>query len=195
MARKATAGEAAAYMAHMAAACGARIVDRTQAIEYEMLRAAVKEVSFGLIDVETYLHNYSVTLGNLVYLSPLHTADPDIMIEVVTHECEHVHQFYDDAAAFTFLYLSEPEARARYEAHAYAAGMEINVARGFGLPSLDQLAFPLEGPAYMLPEEHKKLGRQILEARATQAAAGIYVGKASTEGIKWLKAHAPELLA
>lgn len=192
--RKATRAEADRYLRHMASHFNCRIVTRDDAVEWQMLRAAIKTATavVGSIDIEKLAGKFSFTLGPLVYLRPGMT--PDNTIETATHECEHVHQFNDGGLPHAFLYVTEGEARARYEAYAYAAGDEIAWARFRRKP--DPAGFsPLDGAAYMLKSGHKKFARRILQVRAAQTVRGVVKSIAAKEGIAFLKAKMPALLA
>lgn len=194
--RPPTVGEAERFTAYMAATVGARIVTRTSAVEYQMLRAALQAVSGGVLDIEKLLETYSTAIGPLVYLSPQLEADPLRKCAIVTHECEHVTQFYrGDAFSFAWLYLTEGEARATYEAQAYASQMEAEVALTGKLPSLDELAWPLEGGVYQLSPAHIALARGILAARATAASHGVTGGLCGKLAVSWFEKHAPECIA
>ena len=111
---------------------------------------------------------------------------PAELLEAVTHECEHAKQFWrgeyvtgstvgatlDGGAAFAWLYLVEPEARVRFEARAYRAGLEVRHALGLPLPSADDLAAVL-GRGYALDAAHVEYGRQLLASALTSVAAGL----------------------
>ena len=193
--KSATAEQASAFTEAMASQFGARIVRRSDAIEYAMIKAAVLELTRGLVDIEKYLSTYSFSLGPLVYLADAHADEPDRRMEIVTHECEHVRQFFDEKLTFAFLYLTEGEARAKYEAEAYASQLEFRLARGGSLPTEAELCAPIHTAAYRLDEAQKRLADHILAVRATQAVKGIYVGTCSKFAIAWLKDHHPGLLA
>lgn len=193
--RKMTMNEAWALAAHMESTFTCRIVDRDKAPEFAMIRAAVEAATLGLVDIEDLMSSYSFTIGPMVYLSPEHTKDPDVLACILVHECEHVTQFYEGKLDFVWLYATEGEARVKYEAQAYAAGqVEWLLARGQPLWPLEKLIWPLESAAYLLKQEHVVLGKQILEARATQAANGVVASRAAQAAIAWAKANAPDLL-
>ena len=112
--------------------------------------------------------------------------DAPELLEAVTHECEHARQFWrgeyltgstegatlEGGAAFAWLYLVEPEARVRFEARAYRAGLEVRHALGLPLPSADELAAVL-GRGYALDASHVEYGRQLLASALTSVRAGL----------------------
>ena len=169
-----------------------RIVKRGDSLEFEIIRAAIKKLGF---DVEDYIGKYSFTIGPLIYLADRHTEDPAKMIEIVVHEVQHVVQFQKHGLGFAYLYITEPEARAKYEAQAYSAQCEVHHAITGEVLDLKSLVFPMEQPAYRLSAEHIKLAHDVMEVRATQAKAGVYTGESSRFAIDWLKHNAPEALA
>jgi hypothetical protein len=201
--KPATQDQADQFARAMAAKFHARIIRKDMAIEmqilaagFDVLRAAGVQVPVG----GDFLDHYATTLGPLVYMPSSLT--PDQQIEVLTHELEHVRQFWvgDGQAALPnafgmgWLYLTDGEARARFEAEAYRAALELAHARGAPVPSLDDLAYPLEG-GYALDDGGRALARDLLEVAATSVAAGVVSTDAAREAIAWLRTNAPELLA
>lgn len=190
-----TRDQAWALVRYLEGTLGARVVQRTDAIEYQMVRGVVAAVTVGFLDIEDLLENYSQTIGPLIYLAPKHLVDPDLLASVVVHEMEHVHQWYRDKLRLPWLYLTTQEGRATYEAHAYAAQFEWTRARTGTLPgSVETLSLPLEAPAYLLSDDEVKLARALLTQRMTSAAHGIYNGFASRLAIAWAEHNAAELL-
>jgi hypothetical protein len=61
-------------------------------------------------------------------------------------------------------------------------------------PSIDALAMPLEGPAYMLSDEHKALGRALLKQGAVATYAGLLLTHAGRAAVESLRKIAPQLL-
>jgi hypothetical protein len=172
----------------------ARVVIRTDAPEYALIRAGIEAVTGGTVDVEKLLEGYSQTIGPLVYIAPRHAADPSLFMDVVVHEAEHVSQWHRDHLAMSWLYLTTQEGRASYEAKAYAAQLEWRHARHGTVPALDELTLSLEGPAYVLGQDEIRLARELLVQRATAASHGHYAGASALAAIAWAKKHAPDLL-
>lgn len=127
---------------------------------------------------------------------------PEEQLEAATHECEHVGQFWrgeyrkgstvgatlDGGAAFAWLYLVEPEARVRFEARAYRAGLEVRHALGLPMPSLDQLADTL-ARGYALDASHVAYGRAMLESALLSVRSGVVTTEAGAAMIALLKRH------
>ena len=195
MTRAATAAEAEAFKAHLARRFGARVVRKEDAVEMRMLGAALEAIRGAGVPLprfEDFLSQYATTIGSLVYL-PSGLA-PDAEMELVVHELTHVTQWQREHLRYAFLYLAEGEARARYEAEAFAAAMEFGYARTRTLPSLGALAMPLEG-GYALDAGDVQLARDLLEGYATTAQAGLVSSEVAREAIAWMRANAPDLLA
>jgi hypothetical protein len=190
-----TRDQAWALVRYLEATFGARVVQRTDAIEYQLVRGVIESATFGIVDIDALLGHYSQTIGPLIYLSAAHVADPDLLASVVVHEVEHVHQFTRDRLRLPWLYLTTQEGRAMYEAQAYSAQYEWQHARTGAIPmSPEDAAMPLEAPAYILSADEVKLARVLLTQRMTAAAQGHYVGAAALAAIAWAKKHAPDLL-
>jgi len=127
---------------------------------------------------------------------------PAELLEAVTHECEHAKQFWrgeyvtgstvgatlDGGAAFAWLYLVEPEARVRFEARAYRAGLEARRALGLPLPTVDQLTDTL-ARGYALDASHVAFGRALLESAHASVSAGVVTTEAGTMMIALLRRH------
>lgn len=190
----ATFDQAWALVRHLERVFNARVAQRTDAPEYQLVRHVVEAATQGRVDIEELLEHYSQTIGPLVYLAPAHTKDPDLLMSVVVHEMQHVVQFDRDGLRMTWLYIAETEGRATYEAKAYSSQIEWGHARFGIVPTLAELTLPLEGAAYMLDADDIKLARGLLVQRATAASHGHYAGASALEAISWAKQHAPALL-
>jgi hypothetical protein len=187
--RAATAAEADAFTRAMATAFHARVVRKSMAIEMQVLAQVLQLAQ--VADAGEFLEQFATTLGPFIYL-PDHLT-PDATIATMAHECQHVAQFWRDGLGMAWLYLAEPEARVRYEAEGYRAGLEVAYARGAPLPPFAALAQPLEH-GYALAPEHVALGRDLLEIAATSVLAGVVSTSAGHAALNWLRAHAPDLL-
>lgn len=96
--------------------------------------------------------------------------------------------------AFAWLYLTEPEERARYEAEAYAAGMEIRAMREGVTPALDDVGQSL-CCAYALPAAERAFARTILRSRRVECLEGVYRSTAALAARDILRAIHPSLIA
>lgn len=184
----------------------ARIVGKDNAVEMRILASALDVArTFGaqVPGGDDFLHRTATTIGPIVYMPDAFWADPAFAIEVITHEMQHVRQFWQGSGdgvtskndrdlpggfGFAWLYLVEPEARVRFEAEAYHAGLEARVI-GLGEPmpaSLDALAMPLEG-GYALGPEHVTLGRSLLESAATTVSHGVAMTAAGERAVEVLR--------
>jgi hypothetical protein len=199
--KAATQQQADAFTRHMAQRFRCTVIRKQSAMEMQWLAAAfdvARRFNLPVPSGEDFLEHAATTIAWLVYLPDGLT--PDQQIETLTHECQHVSQFWTHGLglpggpSFMWLYVVEPEARVRYEVEAYRTGLELGHARGAPLPDLDALAFPLEG-GYALNAGHVQLGRDLLEVAATSAKLGLVSTEAARAAIDWLQAHAPDLLA
>jgi hypothetical protein len=172
------------------------VIDKSAAIEMQYVSMAFDILSRipgvdALPDGKTFLERYSTTIGPMVYLAS--NLSPRDQLIVLAHEVQHVHQFWNGGLGLPggpglwWLYLVEREARVRYEADAYATSLEVEYALTGALPSLDELAFPLEG-GYALTEKELKLGRDLLNVSATSLANGLKgVTPVGLEVVEWLR--------
>jgi hypothetical protein len=71
---------------------------------------------------DVFLRDYATTIGPFVFIPRAWT--PRQRLLVVLHELCHVVQFWSAPWGFPVLYLSQPEARAAFEAQAYRAEPE-----------------------------------------------------------------------
>ncbi len=146
------------------------------------------------------LDRYSHAIGPLVVIADdLRGA---ALLSVVTHECEHVRQFWegeyrkgstvgatlDGGATFAWLYLVEPEARVRFEARAYRAGCEALHMLGLPMPSIDALTDSL-ARGYALDAAHVQFGRELLESALLSVRDGVYTTGAAVRLEAILKRH------
>jgi hypothetical protein len=194
------------FARQMAERFHARLVRKSDAIEMKLVAAALEAARlFGarLPSTDEFLTRYATTIGPMIYLPDSMWDDPRALVEVVTHECQHVRQFWrgsgDGVAGptdrdlpggfgFGWLYLTQGEARVRFEAEAYVAGLEATVI-GIGEPlptSLEPLVQPLEG-GYALNDGEIALARGLLEVGATQVAQGVALTDAGQTAVELLR--------
>jgi hypothetical protein len=127
---------------------------------------------------------------------------PEELLEAGTHECTHVRQFWageyrphstvgatlEGGAAFAWLYLVNPEARVRFEARAYRAGLEVRHALGLPLPTLDQLTDTL-ARGYALDAHHVAFGRALLESALLSVRSGVVSTESGAAMLAILRRH------
>lgn len=188
--KAATPEQAKEFCDFMAREFHCRIVRRSDAPEFELIRGILDMV--GVPDITKVMEERSFTVGPLIYLSDI--LSPDEVIWVVPHECQHVVQQRREGLKIVAMYALHGEARAVLEAEGYRAGAEVQFARTKMLPTLDELTQPMRH-GYFLSDNDLRLARKLFEV----AAATMIHGLVSTEGaraaIPWLSNHYPELLA
>lgn len=95
---------------------------------------------------------------------------------------------------FAWLYLTEPEERMLFEAHAYATAMQFQRQRwGTPLPEVEHLTQRL-GRGYALDAEHLLTARKVFEVRKTEIALGVYRSAVANKAIEILRSISPELV-
>lgn len=144
------------------------------------------------IDLVSLIEARAIVLGPFVLLKSGLSSDEKI--ETVTSSCQHLHQFWDDAIGFSWLYLASSEARAQFEAESIRAKAEVLFARTKQLPPLDTLVSPLH-QGYALGSGDLDLAHDLLEQAGTSIVAGIVSTEAGRKAVEWLRSEAPGLLA
>jgi hypothetical protein len=185
------------FAVHMCGKFGARVLHKEDSIE---MRAVAMGMDIGkffgasLASSHDFMTRFTTTLGKNIYMPAAHRADPLVFMEIVTHECQHVIQFGESNVAFAWLYLAEPEARVKYEADAYAAGLAITQWLTGELPadSVESIVARLVA-GYSLRAEDADLAAGILESHMVSLKAGVVMSAAAREAIKYLKANEPAL--
>ena len=87
--------------------------------------------TIGVMDKQTFLDNYTTTIGSRVYLNFEPGSDvlkPESQIALVAHECQHKHQMDTGHGMYSVKYLLFPKCRARFEADALSTTMEVYYA-------------------------------------------------------------------
>lgn len=185
--RQATREEADRFTAYMMAKFHGVIVPDT-------VISAVLNATIGL-DPTRLLSARAITLGPIVWMRS-DGLSPDEQIIVITHEAQHLHDWWQKPIDVTWLYLASSEWRTGHEARGYRAGLELHYARYKQLPALSEIVGPLRH-GYALSADDLHLAEKLLEIAATTIASDppIYSTEAGIAAIEYLKANAPELLA
>lgn len=141
----------------------------------------------GIPTGDAFRRKYATTIGPEIFIpEELLTGDGQELIVLVTHECEHVSQFFRYHLAFCWLYSSEAEARASYEANAYGAGEEVK--HFFGMPHADPHALlPDLVAAYAVLEQDQHLAEVMMQSFHQSASAGICTTLAGKDAVAWLR--------
>lgn len=200
--REVTAAEANEFATRMCQQCSATIIHKTDVPYVQVLAYMLDALRVAGIMVppgDSFLHRDAITLGPIVFMPD--GLSPSETVEVVTHECQHVLQFWygtDQAAmphgpGIAWLYLTEPEARVRYEVEAYRAGLEVRVAMTGRVPSLAEIMTPFE-QGYMLDPAMIEFTRELMTVAATTMASGIRMTGAAIKAYPVLRSIDTELV-
>jgi hypothetical protein len=148
----------------------------------------------GIAKGDDFKSRFTTTVGSRIYMPKSHREDPLLFIEILTHECQHVLQFQESGLKFAWLYLAEPEARVKYEADAYAAGLAVErwLTGHTDDAKLDWVVDSLVS-SYHLRAEDADLAAKMLKSHYVSIKNGIVMSKAGREAISWLDANHPEL--
>jgi hypothetical protein len=147
------------------------VLTRGQAERFSWVEGVLRSVVPHFDKIENAVSKITTALGYLILVSDEDRKTPLGYLRACVHQIEHCVQAQEHRFETVWLYTTSPETRARMEAHAYAAEMEVAYWLTGELPKFDELAWPFEAD-YKLSEENVKLARQILEARLTSAVQG-----------------------
>lgn len=121
---------------------------------------------------DVFLRDYATTIGPFVFIPRAWT--PRQRLLVVLHELCHVVQFWSAPWGFPVLYLSQPEARAAFEAQAYRAEPEaiyVLEGRTNGYTPENTVAGLTQG--YNLSDRDVMLAQDMSDVALTSIANGI----------------------
>lgn len=106
---------------------GTRIVQKA---ESRLMRAAGWALqALGILRRDRFMADFTTTLGRTIYLPyPLGSGDasPLVQLRTLAHEHQHVVQEMLDGHWYYLRYAFSQRWRARYEAEAYATGLELD---------------------------------------------------------------------
>jgi hypothetical protein len=191
---------AQAFSAHMCVKFGAHVHPKESSLEMKAIAMGMDIGGLfgasGLASGKDFLRDFTTTIGSDIYMPAAHRswADPLGFMQILTHECQHVLQFTESNVEFAWLYLKEPEARARYEADAYAAGLAVTQWLTGELPSdaVESIVSSLAG-SYSLRPEDAALAADMLRSHMASLKNGIVMSASAREAIAFLAASEPEL--
>lgn len=186
------------FAIHMTTKFGAKLIPKESAFEMEAIAYGMDLGRFagmtGLSSREDFMKLITTTIGTNIYMAAQHRNDPLSLIEVLTHECQHVLQFKESGINFAWLYLAEGEARVKYEVDAYAAGVAMHRWLTGGVPE-GTIAGTVNSLAnvYHLRQADLDLAEKMLQSHMASLKAGVVMSASAREGIDFLTRHYPEL--
>jgi len=189
---------AKAFSVHMCAKFGATVREKENATEMQAIAWGMDLGKFvgvtGLASSAEFMTRYTTTLGTNIYMPKGHRENPLTFIEVLTHECQHVAQFKESGIEFAWLYLSEAEARVKYEVDAYAAGVAINQWLTGKIPT-DTAEWIVSSlvSGYHLRQEDAELAEKLLKSHLVSLKNGVIMSKSGREALAFLDANYPKL--
>lgn len=182
---------------HIAQFCGGLVVRKNDDIGMQMVGSlfdVVKPIIQSLPSKFEFMNNYATSIGPIIYIP-----DKDWTLEqrmsVMVHECQHVAQFYSGVGRLRggldmwWLYLVESEARATYEAQAFATQLNFHQRMGWDVHQkfLD-MSRTVES-AYALKPEHVQLMQSLVEQAVTAFSQTDSAFPIAVEAARWLQAH------
>lgn len=176
-----------------------RIVERARKRSRAIIRtkddapeAVLVARAFGLVhlfadvpDGDAFLHNYATTIGPLVYL-PKNVTGLDKLL-VLTHEFEHVEQFWRLGVQFGIDYLGSQAWRSVFEMDAETAMWEVTFYLTGTIPPRETLSRLIEH-GYASGTLGVHLAQTVAEGRIAAVAAGTVTTTAGRNMIEELRA-------
>lgn len=186
------------FSIHMCGTFGARVINKETSIE---MRGVAMGMDLGKLFGATglasggdFMEHFTTTLGANIYMPAQTRANPLTFIETLTHECQHVIQFNESNIAFAWLYLKEPEARVKYEADAYAAGLAITEWLTGDLPTdAVEIVVAKLVAGYSLRAEDSALAADILKSHMASLKNGVVMSAAARVAIAYFESSEPSL--
>jgi hypothetical protein len=188
---------AQALQAHLTAQFGFTVHDKEtstlmKAISFGMDVGSA--FSSGLPKGDDFMTRFATTVGTEVFLPKSIRDNPLSVLEVVTHEAQHVVQFNATNVEFAWFYLTDPVARAQFEADAYASGIAV---RGWltGQPPTESIPWVLDTlvKSYHLKAEDRVYAETALKSHMASLSAGVVTTRAAATALDFLNLKYPHL--
>lgn len=152
-------------------------------------------VTSGIPAGNDFMEKYATTLGKEVYIPKSIRDNPLSMIDVLTHEGEHVLQYKATGVEFVWFYGTDQAARAQFEADAYAAGTATRTWLTGKVPS-NTLSWILDAlvRGYHLRPEDRKYAETALKSHFASLNSGIYgMTTSGRMAVKFFESKYPQL--
>jgi len=148
----------------------------------------------GLPKGEDFMTRFATTIGKEVFLPKSIRDNPASLIEVVTHEAQHVIQFNDTHVEFAWFYLTDASARAQFEADAYASGLSLRCWLTGETPN-ESIPWVLDSlvKSYHLKAEDKVYAEAALKSHMASLSSGLVMTRAARSAIGFLDKNYPDL--
>lgn len=174
---------------HMVNRYGAFILNKSTTTALRDLGTFLEKL--GVTNFTEHLNQYCTTIGRTIYLSYDPGDDSSgwslpMQVATIAHECTHVTQFMRDPLEFATQYVSNSEARAGYEAHAYRCNIEVLRWLGEEDPG-PALAEYLQG--YSCKPEEIEMARYMLADIYPTAERGGFTNPHAFEAVTYLKSR------
>jgi hypothetical protein len=188
-----------AFYAHMTKTFDCTVINKNDSELMKLIGGFLGAIR--VLDPEDFKKRFATTLIDKLYF-PFEPGEerPEgelwslwSQIEILPHEVTHRLQAKEGGTLpFAVEYIVDANSgRARLEAEAYVATMELHYWRHGQTPSPAALAELLRH--YAVGEEGIAYTRKRLEAAAITVRYGAVVTQAGQEAIRWLNEHAPHL--
>jgi hypothetical protein len=188
---------AQALQAHLAAQFGLTVHDKETSTLMKAIAFGMdvgSAFSSGLPKGGDFMTRFATTVGKDVFLPQSIRDNPLSVLEVVTHEAQHVVQFNDTDIEFAWFYLTDASARAQFEADAYASGIAVRCWLT-GQPHTDSIPWVLDSlvKSYHLKAEDRVYAEAALKSHMASLSAGVVTTRAAATALDFLNQKYPGL--
>jgi hypothetical protein len=188
---------AQALQAHLAAQFGLTVHDKETSTLMKAIAFGMdvgSAFSSGLPKGGDFMTRFATTAGKDVFLPQSIRDNPLSVLEVVTHEAQHVVQFDATNVEFAWFYLTDASARAQFEADAYASGIAVRCWLTGEKPE-GNISWVLESlvKGYHLRPEDKTYAEAALKSHVASLNSGIYMTRSARTAIEFLSQNFPDL--
>lgn len=134
-----------------------------------------------------FMTRFATTVAKEVFLPESIRSNAVALIEVITHEAQHVIQFNDTNIEFAWFYLTDPAARAQFEADAYASGAAVRSWLTGKSPTED-IPWILNSlvNSYHLKEQDRVYAEASLKSHMASLASGLIMTRSARSAIAFL---------
>lgn len=170
------------------------VVNKSSAFEMQLVARALN--ALGIQSKERFLKSFTTTIGRRIY-TPFEVGSAkggwDLWQQIVicVHEHHHVVQHDREGLSYEISYLADRAARARWEAEAYRANLEMAYWRTGTTPSALATASVLKD--YGCRPEDIEVTAKSLALSAISVKRGAVINEATHVALGWLDENVPRL--
>lgn len=172
---------------YMTRVYGTKIINKNNSSEMMLVSQALSRM--GILDQNDFMSKFTTTIGHGIYI-PFEIGDPsgywslESQIVVCAHEHQHVVQYDADNWGFYYSYLTDTNARAKYETEAYRSDLEFEMFYNRTLPNISNVAHKLT--CYGLNSTQVHVAEVSLQSAARMVSKGMILNQATKTALSVL---------